>query len=458
MLAQLSDERFAKEKMLKLMLSLALPAIAAQVVNALYNLVDRMFIGRIPEIGSTALTGVGLAFPIIMLISAFAALIGYGGAPLFSIKMGEGKKEEAQQMAGSCLVMLLGVGILLTALLFIFKTPLLTLFGASEQTLPYADKYLSIYLVGTVCVQTALGMNQFLSAQGMAKTAMLTVFMGAGMNIVLDYLFISQMGMGVEGAAIATVISQTVSAIWVLCVLFSKKTSVRIEKKHLRFRLDIAKHVLPLGLSPFIMQSTESLLQIAFNKSLSHYGGDTYVGAVVIMTSIMQFMTMPLMGFAQGAQPIIGYNYGARKFDRVRSAIRYCTFFCVTFSLIFWAVACFSPRTLAAIFDAPELIDLTCQMMPMFFAGMCVFGFQMSFQQIFIALGQAKASIFIASLRKLILLIPLILVLPHIIEPATTGVFMAEPIADIIAALTCCGLFAYKYRKMLVEPAQEKSD
>lgn len=447
-----SDESLATEKVPKLLLTLALPTIAAQVVNALYNLVDRMYIGRIPEIGSTALTGVGVAFPIIMLISAFAALVGYGGAPLCSIKLGEGKHDEAKQLEGTCLVALLGIGVVLTVALMIFKTQLLMLFGASPDTLPYADSYLSIYLYGTISVQIALGMNQFLSAQGLAKTAMLTVFLGAGMNIVLDYIFIPVLGMGVEGAAIATIISQTVSAVWVLFSLFSKRTLVPINRECLRFRPLLIKSAMALGLSPFIMQSTESLLQVAFNASLAHYGGDDYVGAVVILTSLMQFGTMPLMGFAQGAQPIIGYNYGAKRYDRVKEAIRYCFILCGGFGILFWSVATFAPGVLVSIFDAPELAALTSSYMPMFFAGMCIFGFQLASQQTFIALGQSGVSIFVAMLRKIVLLIPLIIILPHFITPPATGVFLAEPISDITSALTCCCLFAYKYKKLLCDP------
>lgn len=396
-----------------------------------------------------AFTGVSITFPIIMIISAFAALIGFGGAPLCSMRMGEGRKKEAEKLMGGCFFMLIAVALTLTLLLLFLKTPLLTLFGASPATLPYAQDYLRIYLVGTVFVQIALGMNPFLSSQGRAKTAMLTVFLGAGLNIVLDYVFIMICNMGVQGAALATILSQAVSAAWVLGALLSKKTEVRLRKEHIRFRRSVAASVLPLGLSPFIMQSTESLVQISFTNSLALYGGDMYVGAVMLMVSIMQFGTMPLMGLAQGAQPIISYNYGSGDHARVKSAIRYCTVFCVGFALLFWAAATFCPRALVSVFGAPDLVELAGNTMPIFFAGISIFGFQMAFQQIFIALGQAKVSIFIAVLRKLILLIPLIILLPRFITPATTAVFLAEPVADITAALTCIALFVYKYRKLL---------
>ena len=444
------DYRFANENIPKLILSLSAPAIAAQVINALYNVVDRMYIGRMPGNGRVALTGVGLAFPIIMVISAFAALVGYGGAPLASIKMGEGRRDKAEELMGNCFTMLVGVAVLLTVVLMIFKTPLLNLFGASPDTLPYADSYLEIYLIGTISVQIALGMNQFVSAQGFAKTAMLTVCIGAALNIVLDPIFIFALDMGVRGAALATILSQTVSAVWVLLFISSKRSNLRLRARNFRVSPKVAGPVLALGLSPFIMQSTESLVQVTFNSSLQNYGGDAYVGAMVIMSSVMQFFMMPIMGLAQGSQPIISFNYGAGNHGRVKQAIKYMTAFCVTFGMLLWIIMVFFPQLPIRIFTGdPAVIALTSRLMRIFFLGMVVFGFQMSFQQVFIALGQAKVSIFIAMLRKLILLIPLVLILPHFITPQTTGVIIAEPIADITAALTCCALFAWKCRRLL---------
>lgn len=458
-MANIMDERFAHEKIPKLILSLAAPAIAAQLVNALYNVVDRMYIGRMPDNGTLALTGLGVAFPIIMVISAFAALIGNGGAPLASIRMGEGNRDKAEELMGGCFTALVGIAVVLTIGLSIAKDPLLRLFGASDATLPYASSYLGIYLIGTISVQIALGMNQFISAQGFAKTAMLTVFVGAGLNIVLDPIFIFVFKMGVEGAALATVLSQTVSAVWVLRFLMKGKGALRLRRKDMRINMAVLGGAIALGISPFIMQSTESLVQVAFNKSLSLYGGDQYVGAMVIILSVMQFMTMPLMGFAQGAQPIIGYNYGAKNYGRVKSAIKYCTIFCVSCDLVLWTVAVFLPRLPVRLFtDDAAMVELTASIMPMFFFGMVIFGFQMAFQQIFIALGESKVSIFIASLRKLILLIPLVLILPRYITPPTTGVFLAEPIADLTAALCCCAIFAYKYRVLLCSPQKEQPE
>ena len=444
------DERFSQDSIPRLILRLSVPAIAAQLVNALYNVVDRMYIARIPQVGDIALTGVGLAFPIIMVISAFAALIGYGGAPLASIRMGAGDKARAEQMMGNCFTMLVAVALALTAGLWFTAQPLLQVFGASPDTLPYAVEYLKIYLLGTLSVQISLGMNQFLSAQGFAKTSMATVCLGAALNIILDPVFIFVFDMGVAGAAWATILSQTASAVWVLRFLISGRGVLRLRLACLRVQPRIAGAVLSLGLSPFIMQSTESLVQVTFNTSLQKYGGDAYVGAMVIMSSLMQFFMMPIQGFAQGSQPIISYNYGAGNYGRVKQAIRYMAGFCVAFATLLWAVMVFLPELPIRLFtDSPDLAALTASVMPVYFFGMLIFGFQMAFQQAFIGLGQAKVSIFIAVLRKLILLIPLVLILPHFITPQTTGVLLAEPIADITAATTCCVLFAIKSRQLL---------
>lgn len=446
------DQRFATDSIPKLILSLSAPAIAAQLINALYNVVDRMYISRIPVTGTLALTGVGLSFPIIMIISACAALVGFGGAPLASIKMGEGNREKAEEIMGNCFFMLLCVAVVLTTVLLAFKDPMLRLFGASADTLPYASQYLGIYVIGTLSVQISLGMNQFISTQGFAKTAMGTVCLGAALNIILDPIFIFALDMGVRGAALATILSQTVSAIWVVVFVTSKRSILRLRARNMRVNPKTAAAVLALGLSPFIMQSTESLVQIAFNTSLQKYGGDLYVGAMVILSSVMQFFMMPIQGLAQGSQPILSYNYGARNFSRVKTCIKYMTTFCAGFGLLLWSITSFFPRLPISIFSSdPQVIELTASLMPIFFFGTLIFGFQMAFQQVFIALGQAKVSIFVAALRKLILLIPLVLILPRFIAPQTTAVILAEPIADIAAALTCCVLFALKYRQLLVE-------
>ena len=453
------DKRFATEKIPKLLLSLAAPTIAAQLINALYNVVDRMYIARIPETGSLALTGVGLTFPIIIIVSAFAALIGMGGAPLASIRMGQGARDRANQLLGNCFVVLLGVAAVLTVLLLWLKTPVLRLFGASSNTLPYAEQYLSIYLLGTISVQISLGMNQFISAQGFAKTAMSTVFLGAGVNILLDPILIFGFGMGVRGAALATILSQTCSAVWVLCFITSSRGTLRLTPENMRVDWRLMARVATLGLSPFIMQSTESLVQVAFQSSLAAYGGDLYVGAMVIMSSIMQFFSMPLQGLAQGSQPIMGYNYGAGNYKRVKQTIKIATVICVSVGLTLWSIAFFLPQLPIALFTHdPVLAALTARVMPVFFFGFLIFGAQSSFQQTFVALGQAKSSIFIAVLRKLILLIPLVLLLPRVLPNPVFGVFLAEPISDICSALTCCILFAYRYRKLLCGNTQQTTE
>ncbi|TDF98074.1 MATE family efflux transporter [Paenibacillus piri] len=446
--------RFANESVPKLILSLATPAIVAQLINALYNVVDRMFIGRMPDTGTLALTGVGVAFPIIMAISAFAVLLGYGGAPLASIRMGEGSQEKAEELLGSCFFMLLMVSAVLTAILLIYKTKLLTIFGASPDTLPFADTYLGIYSLGTFSVLISLGLNPFIAAQGYAKTAMMTVCVGAAVNTILDPIFIFGMDMGVAGAALATIISQIISAGWVLWFLTSKHTHLRLRLKHIRMNAKAAVSVLALGLSPFIMQSTESLIQIVFNTSLARYGGDLYIGAMGIMSSLMQIFTLLLQSFAQGAQPIIGYNYGSGDYARVQATIKYCTLFCAIFGIAMWSIVVFAPRLPVMIFtNQPELVALTMKLMRIFFLGTCIYGLQLAFQQVFIALGQTKVSIFIAILRKIILLIPLVYLLPAFMDSQAVGVIIAEPIADFCAATTCCILFGLKIKQLLRKEA-----
>nr|WP_218102160.1 MATE family efflux transporter [Paenibacillus allorhizosphaerae] len=449
------NERFGNESVPKLIVSLATPAIIAQLINAMYSVVDRMFVGRMAENGTLALSAIGISFPIIMVISAFAALVGFGGSPLASIKMGEGELKKAEELLGSCFSLLLIASVLMTTIFLIFKSQLLTLFGASSDTLPFAEDFIGIYLIGTVPALLSLGLNPFIAAQGFAKTAMVTICVGAAVNIILDTIFIFGMGMGIKGAAWATIISQTISAGWVLRFLTSRRAQLRLRLKHMRVNPKVAASVLALGLSPFIMLSTESLIQIVFNKSLAHFGGDMYVAAIGIMGTLMQIFTLLLSSFAQGAQPIIGYNYGAGNVARVKSAIKYCTFFCAAFGLAMWSIAVFMPQLPIMIFtNNPELSTLTVRLMKIFFLGTCIYGVQLAFQQIFIALGQAKVSIFIAILRKIILLIPMVLLLPAWIRPQTDAVIIAEPIADICAALTCCVLFVLKMKQLLKdEPA-----
>lgn len=435
----------------KLLLKLSIPAILAQLINALYNIVDRMYIGHIEGIGAVALTGVGLTFPIIMLISAFAALVGMGGAPLSSIKMGEGNNEKAEKILGNCTAMLLLLAVVLTVFFMVFKDPLLMLFGASENTLPYASAYLTIYLIGTVFVQISLGLNAFINSQGFAKMGMITVLIGAVLNIILDPIFIFVFDMGVRGAALATIISQAVSACWVLRFLCGKKSILRIKLQNFRFRKDFILPALALGLSPFVMQSTESLINIVLNSSLQKYGGDIAVGSMTIITSIMQIFLMPLTGLTQGAQPIVGFNFGAQQFDRVKKTFRLLLGACLAFSITLWASIMLFPGLFAAIFsNDAALIEHTIPCMRIYMAAMCLMGAQIACQQTFLAVGQAKISLFLAMLRKVVLLIPLVYILA--VPFGVTGIFLAEPVADILAVTTTVIVFIV-YSKRLFSAA-----
>lgn len=433
---------------LSLLMKLSLPMILAQVINVLYSIVDRMYIGRLENVGANALTGVGVTLPIIVLVSAFAALIGMGGAPIASIKMGEGKKEEAEHILSNAFTMLIIFGITLPLLFFIFKDKLLYMFGASENTFKYADEYISIYAVGSIFVMFTLGLNSFINSQGFSKYAMITVVIGALTNIILDPILMFGFNLGVKGAAYATVISQAISALWALKFLLGKKTILKIRKKYLLPKLEILKPMFLLGMSPFIMQSTESLLQITFNVNLGTFGGDIYIGIMTILTSIMQMMFLPLQGFTQGAQPILGYNYGAKNIDRVKQTMKYLIIICVSFSLISWVIAQTMPRILILIFnDDQTLINEGSKYLKVFFAMQFMMGLQISCQQIFVSLGKAKISIFFALLRKVFLLIPLIIMLPRI-GLGVKGIFMAEPISDTISAISCFITFLIFFRRL----------
>lgn len=442
----------------KLLFSLAVPAITAQVVNMLYNIVDRIYIGHIPEIGTAALTGVGITFPIITLISAFSSLVAMGGAPRASIAMGEGNKKRAEQILGNCFTALLCVSVILTAVFLIFQQPILWAFGASENTIGYATSYMNIYVCGTIFVQIALGMNMFITSQGFAKTSMLTVVIGAALNIALDPLFIFVFNMGVQGAAIATVLSQAVSATWVLLFLLGKRTNLRIKASCMVIQWKILLPVFALGVSPFIMQSTESLLSVVLNTSLLRYGGDTAVGAYTVIASIMQVINLPLQGLTQGAQPITSFNYGARNMARVRKSIRMLLTCTLTYSILFWLCIMLFPQVFVGIFTSdPELMGTAVWAVRIFLFGVFAFGAQTGFQQSFLALGQAKASLLLALLRKIVLLIPLIYILPLLFTDKLLGVFVAEPIADILAASTTTISFLLWARKNLRDKKPKKA-
>ena len=442
-------------KVSKLLFSLALPTITSQIVNMLYNLVDRIYIGHmqpVETVGKLALTGVGVCLPIIVVISAFAALLAMGGAPRASIQEGRGNPKEAERIMGNCFTMLVMASVVLTVVLQLFARDLLLLFGASENTIDYAAAYMGIYSLGTIFVQVTLGMNAYITAQGFTTISMRTTLIGAGLNIVLDPIFIFGLGMGVRGAALATILSQAVSAAWVLRFLTGGKTKWRLRRENLRPRASVVLPCLALGLSPFIMQSTESLIAVCFNSSLLKYGGDLAVGAMTVLTSIMQLAMMPLQGLTQGAQPIVSYNYGARNAQRVRAAFRCLLRSCVTYALALWLLVQLFPHMFAGLFTPnPELRSYAAWAMRIYMAGAFLFGVQMACQQTFIALGNAKASLFLAVLRKIILLIPLIYILPHFFTNKVFAVFLAEPVADTLAVCTTAILFAVQFKKTMAE-------
>ena len=435
-----------------LLFILAVPAITSQVVNALYNMVDRMYIGHIPEVGSAALTGVGVCFPIIMIISAFAYLFGMGGAPRASIFMGKKDNDTAEKILGNCTTSLMIIAVLLTVLVLIFQEPLLYLFGASQNTIGYAMDYMTIYAVGTIFVQLTLGLNAFISAQGFSKISMLTVVIGAVTNIVLDPIFIFGLNMGVQGAAIATVMSQALSAIWAFWFLSGKNTVLKLKKKNLKINFHILLPCIALGVAPFAMQATESVLVLCFNSSLLKYGGDLAVGAMTILSSVMQFAMLPLQGLTQGGQPIISYNYGAKQGDRVQKAFKLQTISCFSYSSILWLLIMIFPSLFVAIFTSdPQLTEITIWALRIYMAGVLLMGIQISCQQTFIAFGNSKKSAFLAVFRKILVLIPLIYILPMFISDQVFAVFLAEPIADTIAVLTTSTMFYFEMKKKMIE-------
>ena len=444
---QHDSEFLGTEKPSKLLFKLALPAVTAQLVNMLYNIVDRMYIGRLEGVGTDALAGVGACMPVIMLVSAFAALASMGGAPRASIFMGRGDREDAEKTMGNCMTLLLVLAAALTAALLIFQRPILLAFGALPQTLPYALDYMGIYALGTVFVQIALGMNAFITAQGFSRTSMLTVLIGAVLNIVLDPLFMFTFGMGVKGAALATILSQAVSAAWVLCFLCGRKTVLRLRLRCMVPRLKLLLPCLALGVSPFIMQATEAAINVCFNRQLARYGGALAVSAMTILASVMQFAMLPLQGLTQGAQPITSYNYGAKNAARVRASFRALLTACMVYAGAVWLAAMLFPHAFAALFsDDAVLIDFTAKALRVYMAAGVLFGVQLACQQTFIALGNAKSSLFLAVLRKIILLIPLVYILPATLPmDKTMAVYLAEPVADTIAVATTALLFARQF-------------
>lgn len=449
------EERMATEPIGKLMVSMTLPAILAQIINILYSIIDRIYIGHMEGVGANALTGVGVTFCITVFISAFSAFISNGAAPLAAIWLGKGDREHAEKILGNSISFLLICTVVLMVFFYIFQRPLLYMFGASDATIGYATDYLSIYLIGTLFVELALGLNAFIICQSQPKTAMLSVLVGAVANIILDPIFIFVFHMGVKGAATATVISQALSAAWVMHFLLGKKSSLRIQKSCMRLDGKIMKSVFSLGISPFIMTSTESFISIVLNHGLQAYGGDLHVGSLTIMQSIMQLFSAPIGGFTQGMTPIVSYNYGAGNFERVKKLYGWMIGMCFGFRFLSTATTMIFPEFYAALFtNEVELIALVGQVMPVFMAGMLVFGLQNGIQPTFLALGQAKISLFIAVLRKIILLIPLAIILPYFM--GVMGVYYAEPISDILSAVTATVLFMLNIKKILSRESLEK--
>ena len=442
----------------KLLMKLALPTVAAQIINMLYNIVDRIYIGHIPGDGALALTGVGVCMPIIMIVSAFAALVGNGGTPRATIYMGKKDNNKAEKILGNCFFTQIVISVILTAVLLIWNRDFLMAFGASENTIEYAVAYMNIYSIGTIFVQITLGMNMFITAQGFAKTGMLSVLLGAVTNIILDPILIFGFHMGVRGAALATILSQALSCIWVLCFLFGKKTVLKLKKNNMRIKKEIILPCLALGLSVFIMQASESVISVCFNSSMLKYGGDIAVGAMTILTSVMQFAMLPLQGLGQGAQPIISYNYGAGNRGRVKKAfilLLKCSMF---YAILFWAIVMLFPQMFVGMFTSDAaLAEFTQGALRIYMAVVCLFGIQMACQITFGALGNAKSSILVAVMRKFILLIPLIYIMPMVLSgDKTMAVYMAEPVADVLAITFTGVLFFFQFRKVMTEMKQRE--
>ena len=434
----------------KLLFRLALPTVVAQLINMLYNIVDRIYIGHMPEVGDLALTGVGVCMPIILVVSAFAALVSSGGAPRASIFLGKKEVENAEKTLGACFGLQVIISAIITAILLIWNEDILSAFGASENTIEYAVGYMNVYAIGTLFVQLTLGMNAFITAQGFTGISMISVIVGAAANIILDPIFIYGLDMGVKSAALATVISQALSCVWVLTFLCGKKTLLKLRVKNLIPSPKIVLPCIALGTATFIMQASDSAISVCFNSSLLKYGGDIAVGAMTILTSVMQFSLLPAQGIAQGAQPILSYNYGAKNKDRVKRTYSILLKVCLIYSIVVWVAVMLFPSVFVSIFtpDA-DLIEFASRMLRIYFAGMILFGIQIACQMTFVSLGNAPSSVIVAVVRKFVLLLPLIYLMPTIISDRTLGVYMAEPIADVIAVTFTAILFTFQFKKAL---------
>ncbi len=442
-------EFLGTEAIRPLMMRLGLPVVIAQIVNVLYNVVDSIYIGNIPVIGLAALTGVGVSMPVLVAVAAFSSLIARGGAPLVSISMGEKNYDRAEKILGTCFSSLIIVGILIAAIFLLIAEEVLLQFGASEATIGYAMEYTNTYLLGTVFVMLSLGLNSFITAQGYTKIAMKTVVIGAVSNIILDPIFIFLFEMGVQGAAVATVISQAISAIWATWFLF-KTATLKIKPCYMKPDFSILLKCMSLGVSPFVMMITESLVLVSFNRALQIHGGDMAVGSMTVFSKLMQFMTMPVFGFTQGAQPILSYNFGARKLDRLRESFFELLKITLRYTVIVWAIIMIFPKPLIMVFNSdPEFLEYAVTPLRIYFAGMGIFGIQISCQTVYLSVGYAKSSLFLAFLRKVILLVPLIYILPIFFEDKTSAVFLAEAVADVTAITVTAIMFKFTYRKLM---------
>ncbi|MBQ7966194.1 MAG: MATE family efflux transporter [Ruminococcus sp.] len=451
------DNSFLKEAPIgKLLFTLAVPTITAQIINMLYNIVDRIYIGHMENVGDLALTGVGVCMPIIMIVSAFAAFISAGGAPRASIFMGKDDNDSAEKTMGSCFSLQVIISVIITVVLLLFHRPMLLSFGASSNTITYASDYMKIYALGTIFVELTLGMNAYITAQGFAKQGMFSVLIGAVSNIILDPIFIFALNMGVKGAALATIISQGLSCLWVVGFLCSKSSILKLKFKNLKIDLKLTLPCLALGLAPFIMQSSESVISACFNSSLLLYGGDIAVGAMTILTSVMQFAMMPLQGLAQGSQPIISYNYGAKIPLRVKKTFKLLLISSLVYSTVLWACIMLFPRLFASIFTADTaLLDFSQKALRIYCGVLCLFGIQIACQMTFVSLGKAFSSIIVAVMRKFVLLLPLIYIMPALMSDKTMAVYSAEPIADILAVTFTAVLFFFQFRKAMREIDKE---
>ncbi|MGN1349990.1 MAG: MATE family efflux transporter [Anaerovoracaceae bacterium] len=446
-----SQEFLRTEPLGRLLFRLAIPTVAAQMINMFYNIVDRIYIGHIPHVGAAALTGVGVCMPLILVVSAFAALTGYGGAPRATIFMGQKDRESAERILGNCFSLQVLIALILTVVMLIWNYDLLMTFGASENTVGYAVSYMNIYALGTIFVEITLSMNLFITAQGFARTGMISVMIGAVANIVLDPVFIFGLNMGVRGAAVATLISQALSCIWVVSFLCGRKTVLRLRLRNMLLAPQVILPCVALGTSYFVMQASESVIAVCFNSSLQKYGGDIAVGAMTILTSVMQFAMMPMQGLGQGAQPIISYCYGAGDRGRVRAAFRLLLKVSILYSVVFWALCMCFPGMFASMFTTEEaLIRFTEKALRVYLGAALLFGIQMACQITFNALGRARESILVAVMRKFVLLIPLIYIMPRILssDPAM-AVYTAEPVADFLAVSFTAVLFAVRFKKIL---------